>query len=1642
MVRIGRLQRLVLGAGFVLALVVLIGCPNPVGGGGGNGGGGGTPTAAATPTFDPAPGTYDSDISVALASTTSGATIHYTTDGSTPTTASPVYGAPIPVGDTDGTVTIRAIAVASGFSESAVAEGTFTVDSQLVVTTEDPTGPGSLTEALSQVTGGQTITFAGDYTIAAPADLSTESWYTIDAAVTIDGSGRTVTIDAAGLARHFRVVSPGSLELVNVTLTGGSVMEPPPTGPIEATSVTPSGKGGAILVDADAGLSLRGVTISDNEAEGDGGGVHADGDVTVIESTFLRNVSGGTGGGLSIDGDSVNLRIGRSAFLGNSASAEGGGLTVRTFGDTAVHSSIFVGNVSSDDNGGAIRIEWGSSAKITHVTFAHNEDSAGQEVSLGSSTHEVSNSLLVDDAFFAFPTVRFTSVPGGYSGNGNIDEDPLLVRPPDAGSDGEWGTPDDDYGDLSLQDASPVIDRGEASLVDLDVMDLDGDDDTAEALPVDFSGAARAVGFAPDMGAYEDQDPPAPGAPMPLPTFSPPGGTFDDDVSVTISSSESGAEIYYTLDGSEPTVLSTPYTGPITFNGNGAGGTIRAIATAPRRPTSEIAEATYAVDYPDQVSTSAPTGVGSIGQLVNGATAGDTITFAGDFTIQAPDDGFTFQSWFSLTEDLTIDGGTNDIVLDARSLTRHFFVNGATLTLRNITLINGRGEAGNGQPDRGGAIFVSPQLGTPGLVLENVTIRNSDVSGSAGHRAGGAVAIFGGALEVRDSTFIDNVAGARGGAVYASVDSALIEGSRFQGNTAPDAGHLANGLGGGAIFAQSGTPITIRDSQFTANSAPGSVSSGWGGAVYAVGNATIVGSTFTRNSASAGGGAIAVDDSSTTRVYQSQIRGGATDGRGGGIYNEGDLLVASTAFIANEAAVGGAVATDTTSASATLLSNVSFVSNTQSSGASVELATGSAEVNNSIFVGDDVASRATVFNSVSASPLPGGSGNGNVEADPLIESGPSPGSDGEYNGVGDSYGTIALQAGSPAIDAGDSARIVADAADVDGDGDTAEPLPVDLDGATRIDGSDVDAGAVERESGALAAAAAPTFNIAGGTYASTITLNLSSTTPSAEIRYTTNGGTPTSASTLYSGTIFLDTPGTYTVRAITIADGYSDSPVAEQSYTIETPEIGDLVFSPAGGVYTSPVDVEISSPVVGVTIYYTLDGTPPDVTSFEYTGPITIDPSQDITLKAIGYKSGYTPSNVGEELYRDGTITVTTDSSTGPGSLAEAIAGASTGDTITFDGDYTITAPGSLPDYPTWFIIDGKDLTIDGGSNTVILDADARGRHFAVRDGVTLTLRNLVLEDGRGERADGAVPAGAVYINDGGTLELENVFFFDNVVPNVVRTSTAGAIYVSNNAVLSIVDSAFVGNSASGNGGAIFATGSASVSSQGSRFIGNSAGGTGGAIHHDGSNGSLTLFQTEFLGNTATDDGGAVYAAMSGTASISYISDGLFVGNRSTGGLGGALVVGAGIAYSQVVNSSFAANEQASESELHHANGAGTVDNSLFVGDDTISGSAVTRYSIRDGGFSGTGNVDADPGVIFVPGPGFDGSWGTEDDDYGDVRLDSGSAAIDAGDASLRLGPFTALGVAAEFSAPDAVDLDGNTREQGTAIDLGAYERE
>jgi hypothetical protein len=78
----------------------------------------------ATPVFSPKAGTYTTPQTVAISDALAAATIYYTTDGTTPTTSSPVYSGLITVSSTE---TLKARAMATGYLASAVKTGKYTI---------------------------------------------------------------------------------------------------------------------------------------------------------------------------------------------------------------------------------------------------------------------------------------------------------------------------------------------------------------------------------------------------------------------------------------------------------------------------------------------------------------------------------------------------------------------------------------------------------------------------------------------------------------------------------------------------------------------------------------------------------------------------------------------------------------------------------------------------------------------------------------------------------------------------------------------------------------------------------------------------------------------------------------------------------------------------------------------------------------------------------------------------------------------------------------------------------------------------------------------------------------------------------------------------------------------------------------------------------------------------------------------------------------------------------------------------------------------------------------------------------------------------------------------------------------------------
>ena len=149
-----------------------------------------------TPTLSVAAGTYTTAQSVSISDTMAGATIYYTTDGTTPTTSSSVYSAAITV---NATQTLEAIAVESGYTNSAVASATYTF----------PELKGQVLGGLSNVAGAQVQLYAVSST-----GYGSEATALLSPAITTDNDGNFVISVA-------EYTCPSNSTLTYLVATGG-----------------------------------------------------------------------------------------------------------------------------------------------------------------------------------------------------------------------------------------------------------------------------------------------------------------------------------------------------------------------------------------------------------------------------------------------------------------------------------------------------------------------------------------------------------------------------------------------------------------------------------------------------------------------------------------------------------------------------------------------------------------------------------------------------------------------------------------------------------------------------------------------------------------------------------------------------------------------------------------------------------------------------------------------------------------------------------------------------------------------------------------------------------------------------------------------------------------------------------------------------------------------------------------------------------------------------------------------------------------------------------------------------------------------------------------------------------------------------
>jgi hypothetical protein len=159
-------------------------------------------------------------------------------------------------------------------------------------------------------------------------------------------------------------------------------------------------------------------------------------------------------------------------------------------------------------------------------------------------------------------------------------------------------------------------------------------------------------------------------------------------------------------------------------------------------------------------------------------------------------------------------------------------------------------------------------------------------------------------------------------------------------------------------------------------------------------------------------------------------------------------------------------------------------------------------------------------------------------------------------------------------------------------------------------------------------AAPPVISPNGGTFSSSQSVTLSSTTASSSIYYTLDGSTPTSSSTLYTAPFTVST--NTTVKAIASAPNFVQSAVSSAVFTFDD-QTPTVTFLPAPGTYASAQSVTLSDTDGNARIYYTVDGSAPTASSTLYTGLIQVSATE--IIKAIAIDSSKRDSNVANGLY-------------------------------------------------------------------------------------------------------------------------------------------------------------------------------------------------------------------------------------------------------------------------------------------------------------------------------------------------------------------------------------------------------------------------
>jgi len=373
--------------------------------------------------------------------------------------------------------------------------------------------------------------------------------------------------------------------------------------------------------------------------------------------------------------------------------------------------------------------------------------------------------------------------------------------------------------------------------------------------------------------------------------------------------------------------------------------------------------------------------------------------------------------------------------------------------------------------------------------------------------------------------------------------------------------------------------------------------------------------------------------------------------------------------------------------------------------------------------------------------------------------------------------------------------------------------------------------------------------------------------------------------------------------------------------------------------------------------------------------------------------------------------------------------------------------------------VSGQEIWVAEGtyrptSNHNIVPSDPRWKHFRLKNGVAVYGGFAGTETTRGARDPVANPV--ILSGDGGVtgddsdncyhvfyhanLPMDNSAVLDGVTitkgraTHYANSNGAGMYNYQSGPLLSNV--VFADNKAMHNGAGIYNFISGGLALRDVTFLRNYAGEEGGGFYN--TDGNPSLINVSFLGNYGGKGGGLHTAA-----GAPVIVNAIFSCNRGASG-GAAFVAGYDLSTSAqptFINVTIANNYAQYGGGLYLINTTPVLTNciiwandALFTGDQIHAynnGNPAMTYSVCQGGWAGTGNLSSNP--VFVVNPSFgDSDWNTDNDNYGNLRLQATSPCIDAGTNA----PYAAGGPAAGVTS----DLDWNARIAAAAVDMGAYE--